>query len=322
MNNFLIDNISNDSNNSIKLLSTIHNSWRQRSMVGKETPDYLNYNVDKPDFIEELLPFSEHYIFNELDCSEKSKILSCGWLVYNEKTVCIESDIITPSCNDILNHKIPGLSSPIIHKLVCETLVDEAYHILLVKNANLICQYKRDLKNIDFGEFSLADNLKREQQKHPEQWKKRLIQLAASIVSEIFVSDYLEQLSSNNTIQPFNQATVAAHRNDELAHSKIFTEITKQMIVKLDATQKEFLVRMLAQSVLWFANKDFDLWSRILVQLKIRKNKELINDCREDNEVALDKIDCSDLIDLCKSVGFFDQAWAIQIFSDLNIDVE
>lgn len=322
MNNFLIDNISNHGNNSIKVLSTIHHSWRQRSMVGKEPPDYLKYDINKPDFIEELLPFSDHYVFNELNDFNKSRVLSCGWLIYNQKTVCIESDIVTPSCNDILNNKIPGLSSPIIHKLVCETLVDETFHILLVKNANLICQYKRDLKNITLGDFSLKNNLQREQQNYQQEWQKILIQLATSIVSEIFVSDYLDQLSSNNEIQPFNKATVSAHRSDELAHSKIFTEITKQMVIKLDDIQKEFLVKMLAQSVLWFANKDFDLWSRVLVQLNIKNNRVLINDCRANNEIGLDKIDCTDLIELCKNVGLFDKDSSKQIFSDLNIKIQ
>jgi len=65
----------------------------------------------------------------------KQKILSCGWLAYNEKTVEIESKIISPVCNHIIDREIPGLEDEASRQIASDTLIDEAYHIQLVVSA-------------------------------------------------------------------------------------------------------------------------------------------------------------------------------------------
>src|SRR3546814_1528712 len=79
--------------------------------------------------------------------------------------------------------------------VICETLVDEAYHLLLVENANRLTRFHRDLAHIRIPSFNLVRFMEIEKARYNEDWQRILIQLATSVVSEIFVSDYLHQLS-------------------------------------------------------------------------------------------------------------------------------
>src|SRR3546814_1218477 len=90
--------------------------------------------------------------------------------------------------------------------------------LLLVENANRLTRFHRDLAHIRIPNFNLVRFMEIEKARYNEDWQRILIQLATSVVSEIFVSDYLHQLSECHDIQPMNRATVAAHRHDELAH--------------------------------------------------------------------------------------------------------
>src|SRR3546814_18515564 len=105
--------------------------------------------------------------------------------------------------------------------VICETLVDEAYHLLLVENANRLTRFHRDLAHIRIPSFNLVRFMEIEKARYNEAWQLILIMLATSAVSEIFVSAYLHQLSESHDIHPMTLATSTPHRTDTPAHNNI-----------------------------------------------------------------------------------------------------
>src|SRR3546814_7475427 len=80
--------------------------------------------------------------------------------------------------------------------VTCETLVDEPYHLLLVENDNRLTRFHRDLAHIRIPSFNLVRFMEIEKARYNEDWQRILIQLATSVVSEIFVSDRSEEHTS------------------------------------------------------------------------------------------------------------------------------
>src|SRR3546814_19357868 len=92
-----------------------------------------------------------------------------------------------------LEGKIPGVGGDMFRHVICETLVDEAYHLLLVENANRLTRFHRDLAHIRIPSFNLVRFMEIEKARYNEDWQRILIKLATSVVSEIFVSHYLHR---------------------------------------------------------------------------------------------------------------------------------
>ena len=296
----------------LKKMATV---WDRRAQVKKHF-DITNEVIDpdKPDFLVELLPFADHPDFLSADEHMKQKILSCGWLAYNEKTIAIESAIISPACNDILNGFIPGTKDQVCRQLVGETLVDEAYHILMVVNA---CKITREQRNIDVRNlpmFTLEKQMRIEQSKHAEAWKKRIVCLTTAIVSEIFISAYLDQLSEEEGIQPLNRLTVEAHRKDELAHGNIFTHLTKCIYANLNEEERKFFIETIPKPVLWFSDGELDIWHSMLDQIGFANTRTVIEDTRPLNTERVKKADFSGIISLAGEIGILEDKAARDTF--------
>ena len=301
------------------LLQKMANNWHKRAQVkrnvGKLNQPEYRFDQSKPDFLVDLLPFKNHHHFQQAPAAVKQKILSCGWLAYNEKTVEIESKIISPACNYIIGREVPGVDDGISQQIASDTLVDEAYHVQLVINACRVTREQRDLRELRLPNFALTTNMYREQSYYSQPWQKILIQLATAIVSEIFISDYLDLLANDQEIQPLNRLTVATHRRDEMAHGSIFKFLTKCIYSELNREQKEFFINVLPKPVRWFANTELNVWKSMLQQIGFDHAESMINDCVAFNEVNLMTMDYTELISLAEEVGMLDSALGIDSFS-------
>jgi hypothetical protein len=103
-------------------LGSMAASWADRAMVKKPERNLeVLYEEQKPDFVPELLPFFGHPLFVEAPEELRQKVLSCGWLAYNEKTIGIETKVISPACMHIIDGKVPGTR----HELVSHVDVDQ-----------------------------------------------------------------------------------------------------------------------------------------------------------------------------------------------------
>lgn len=296
-------------------LARLAANWGRRAQVKREeleAPQLLEAN--KPDFLPQLLPFKDHPQFLTASARMQQTILSCGWLAYNEKTVDIESHIITPACLNIVYGEIPGLRDGMSRQLASETLVDEAYHTLLVSNASHVTRSQRDLDALPIPTSALVNRMREAQAQYQETWQQVLIQMATAIVSEVFISDYLKLLSGETSIQAFNRQTVAMHRRDELAHSSIFRNLAKFLYVALNASERAFFLTMLPKPVRWFANQEWDVWQTMLDHIGFHDVESMINDCRRQNEENLTRLDYTDIITLAEELDMGSESSALVSF--------
>lgn len=159
-------------------------NWERRAQVKREELRAEALIDDrKPDFLLEILPFQAHPAFLAASDEMQQQILSCGWLAYNEKTVDIEAHIITPACLHMIYGEVPGLRDGVSRQLASETLVDEAYHTLLVSNASQVTRTQRHLEGLPIPTSALVTKMRQAQSLYCESWQRILIQLATAIVS-------------------------------------------------------------------------------------------------------------------------------------------
>lgn len=73
-------------NYSKEYLNTINSRWGRNSEVMRYSDDIESciFDLDKEDFIDSMLPFSNHPDWDSLDLDIKTKIRSCGWLLSRE----------------------------------------------------------------------------------------------------------------------------------------------------------------------------------------------------------------------------------------------
>lgn len=250
------------------LLHRLASSWNKRARVCADINLDIDFDPDKDDFLAELLPFADHPLFTAATPAMRTNILSSGWIAYNAKTIAIETDIVQPVCNALLADKFNGVSDFVTKQLISETLVDEAYHIHICVYGNEITKLNRNL-DIKLPQFEFIRHMRILQHKYGEKWQKMLIQLATSIATEIYITDYLALVSKaeSHAIQPLSSLIVKTHRTDEMVHGKIFDHLAKCIYRALDSKQKAFFLEMLPKPVNWLADMEYDLWLHVLRQL-------------------------------------------------------
>lgn len=288
------------------MLDKISRAWPRRAYAKR--PELEPFFTDgKEDFLERLLPFREMPQYQECTPELKSRILSCGWLVYNAKTVQIETEIVNPVCLSVLQRELPGLHGSDCQRAVCETMVDESYHVHLVEQASRLTRHRRGLEHVVIPQFNLIRLMRRRQQEYREPTQRRMVQFATAVVSEIFISDYLHLLSESDDIQPFNRMTVAAHRHDELAHSPLFRALAQLFSAELTEAERATFADLLPESVLWFGDQELETWLAVLRQIDFPQPEKMIDDCRSAGVAEL-QLDHSGVVSLAEEIGVLDAA--------------
>ncbi len=285
------------------VLQKMARSWRQRAQVRKAQDfEEIEFELARPDFAAELLPFGDHPRFQRLDEAARARVLSAAWLAYNAKTLDIESWIVSPFCLDALGGRVPGLGDAVSQQVVSETLVDESFHVLLTVNATGLTRAHRSLA-LEVPP-SLLVRLTREcQARYSEEWQRTLVRLAVAVVSEVFISDYLLALSSSEVIQPLHRLVVDAHRRDEVAHGVVFRHLARVIYGALSRREREFFAAVLPRPVRWFAAHDTALWSSLFSQLGAPELGGLAQECAGKREDELARIDYSGVIELATELG-------------------
>jgi hypothetical protein len=309
MENISINNINNHNaaSQSRWLLTKFSKTWERRAQVRTfSIPDDLEYEVEKPDFIEDLIPIKDCKAYQTLTRAEKNTLLSYGWLAYNGKTIAIESKIIAPLCYDIIDGHLPGTEDNNTRKSVAETLTDESYHILLCHQAMTMTERLRHINRNIFPAYDLEIKVMALEKSHPEEWQKMLIRFAVAIVSEIFISDYLKCLSSSKEIVTLNRETVRAHRMDEIAHGRIFTELAKLIYQELNPKQKKFFSSILHLPVQFFASKELNVWNSILHHVCPMAAPDIMAEILTTKWFDTSTLDYANLIALTDEIGIND----------------
>jgi hypothetical protein len=279
-------------------------SWFGRANVRKMEPELMPvYDPSKPDFLTELLPFHDHPLYQNAPEEYKQAALACGWIAYNEKTVAIESKIVSPACMHLIDGEVSGFPRHIYRDSVAQALTDESFHVLLVVMATGVTRQQRALNELKLPPFDLVASMQRLQEMYPEKWKKILIQLATAVVSEVMVSEYLSRLSNAFDIQPLNRITTEIHRRDESAHNGLFKSLGAVIYHGLNAREREFFVGALSQPSMWFASPELDVWEAMLEQIGFPGAKRIIADCRAQRRAKGIHLDLTTLETLFADLG-------------------
>ena len=241
-------------------IARIARAWSGRAQVRSyDALEPVALDPQAPDFLEDLLPFSHLSSFQALDVNAKSRVHSIGWVLYNQKTIQIESEIIVPTCSEVLQHMPSHIDDGTAYA-ISQTMTDEAFHTYLsVLNIRLNCAF-RDL-TIASPQFELISNLK-----SLPAASRRLDLLAVATVSELFISDYLRKVSEAQHIQPLHRQSVNAHRLDEGVHAHVFAALLPQVLSDMDRLQAERFATMLVEGAAWFASNECLAWQHALTR--------------------------------------------------------
>ncbi len=284
--------------------------WALHAAVkGEEPPLETLLEPEKPDFIERLLPFREHPIYQSLDEATRRKLLSCGWLIYNERVVQVELDIVNPVCNDVIVGKLPGATSQAARESMAQALVDEAYHILLVTRACRITREQRGLENLHLPTTNVVQRTRELQASCQEPWQRDLIQLMSGVATEMCISRYLSLLSNASEIQAFNRVTTALHRQDEASHVDLFGTLARDVFTALEPSQQEFIREILPLPWIWFSEGEAEIWRSVLHQLGIPRADEMMNDCIASKALSASERIVTDARNFADALGIDNIHW-------------
>ena len=245
----------------------------------------------------------------------RQQILSCGWLASNEQTVDIEATSIAPACAHLSAGEVPGLHDSVSRQIAGQTLVDEAYHELLVLKACLVTRARRGLGTVTVPESQLIVQMRQAQAQCSASWQQVLVHLATAIVSEVLISDDLNVLSTEMTIPPCNRLTVDAHRRDELAHGSICKGLAQCLDGSLKAHERAFFAEVLPKPVHGLANSELEVWQAMLQHIGFRATDPVIRDCRHANEENLARIDYRGVIALAQELGWLEGQRGLDSFA-------
>lgn len=259
-------------------------NWPKRAGVRnfKNTQHDNSYDENTPDYPINMLPFYKHPLFVKIPDKEKQKILTWAWIFYNERVIIAEERIANPAFLMILTDKFPGINKFHMKQALQQCLIDEHFHILMHMTAINETKKLRSISMPLNSPYSIIyRRLIEEQKKVTDRWKKDLLLLVWTIVSEISINAYLNLLSTNKDIQPMHKYITWIHNRDEFSHSKIMIEIGKWIFNSLNIKQKNFFILALDKSLSAFTEYDFSLWTFILKQTKIHNYFEIIKDCEK-----------------------------------------
>ena len=287
------------------MFQKLSSGWGNRAQVKKKECNYKDtFNLDLSDFTEELIPFHDHPVYQKLDLLTKQKILSCAWIVYNQKTISLETEIVNPLCVDIISAKLPGLTDPEFKLAASQIMVDESYHVLMVVSSNSVTIEKRGL-DFQLNKLNFVKLMQEEQAMYSDYLSKVIIQMTTALVAEIFTSHSMETLSKDETIQPLHHDTVVAHLMDELVHGRLFTYMAQQFYKNLPRDKQEFFVSTFYKPMLWLSDVEAGNWRIMLESININgaESDAILSCLAEINIMRKKHMDYSNLILLANKIG-------------------
>ncbi len=229
-------------NYSKEYLNTINSRWGRNSEVMRYSDDIESciFDLDKEDFIDSMLPFSNHPDWDSLDLDIKTKIRSCGWLLYQGNTIYIETGLVMPACTYIIESGVSDIIDSSIILSMAEAITDEGYHTLLAVKTCDVVRKNRDLEHVKPRNFHLVNEMKKFMSLLPSEEERRISMIATACCTENHITDYLDLLYGNKSIQPICAKAVEAHAKDEWVHGSVFNILAQTIYSKLNKNGKKF----------------------------------------------------------------------------------
>lgn len=311
-----------DNNKKDPLIKSRELHWYKRAQVSCVKPyEDVPFKADRYDFLPELMPFNDHPLWGSVDQSSKQRVASYGWLMYNMRTVCIETKIISPLCYSIIEGKNQIAADLDFLRIITQALVDESYHTLLSLEGIEGVVVNRDLMEISFPEQNFFKNYQTFLLKCSRACEREIAQIGMVVAAEVLISDYLALIATSETIQPLCRLVTRTHWKDELAHATIFKLIAEKIISRFTVEQKEFFIECIINSSNYFADKEFETWNMILTCVDIPSAVEIINDSKliqVKNEETLADRKINALVDLLRRTEHSRKAYFLPMIMSSN----
>ncbi|TBW33998.1 aminobenzoate oxygenase [Azotobacter chroococcum] len=292
-----------------EVVRRLNAAWPRRAtvcMAATVQPD-ATFDPARPDYPTRLVPFYEHPRFAILDDELRSKVLTWGWIGYNQRTITAEDCVVNPALIYIATELL-GDSDWDSMEAIRQTLVDEHYHTLMHMRAVQGTLRLRGLtERLQLPASVTFRRLQAFQQPLQDEWKRALASVAFATVAEISVNAFLDILADDETIQPANSEIARMHNRDEYAHSETLGEISKQLYRRLNDTQKAFFERALPEALRAFVAQDYSMWEAILTQLEVPGAQEIIADCQADSSGRVIMRDYSGLHQFASNIGIVER---------------
>jgi hypothetical protein len=260
--------------------------WHKRAVVNQPRVNYFEmpFEENKQDFCESLLPFNSHPMWMKVSPEMKSVCLSYAWILYNMKTVYVECNVVTPACEDLIKNPVPSANQAVIQQVVSEALLDEALHTKMSIDACNYIYEKRKLKHLGEIRFNLVEWQKAQMALCLDERESRWTRLAIACASETLITDYLDNLSKNDEIQPICHAVTKAHAIDEWSHSSVFSTVVFDLVHSMNAAEKERFASVVRNTVEMFADTEMGAWEQVFklidfpdYEVILRESKKLVN---------------------------------------------
>lgn len=253
-----------------KVIETIGRSWDHRVAVRQERLDLTQYyDASIPDFPVSMVPFWNDPQFAVLDQPTKLRFLAAAWVAYNEKAIYLEDEIVQPFCSLLLKSRLPGAGDPQVKQVIAQIQVDEQFHILMCLDICNNARTRHDLHDYVMPEPRLGANLKRKLARTSDPTHAALLRMAYASVAEMSINAYLNQVATDQTIQPLNRINTDMHRRDESAHSTAFREIIGSVCRALDPGARRLFCGHLHDALVDFTTPDGSHWDSIMDYLEI-----------------------------------------------------
>ncbi|MHB0777581.1 diiron oxygenase [Halomonas sp. WWR20] len=274
-----------ESDNVRKMLTKLSELWDTRSAVNKyggvDKYSDLEFDPDLNDYSETLLPFKDHDAWREAPLGSKSKAMSYAWALYNLKTIYIECDIVTSSCEDLLKIPLPNSANgELIQDVISEALLDEALHTRMsVMASNYICN-KRSLEPLAFTDFNLVSWNRELIKNCQSDGERRLARFSVACASETLITDYLQVMSEDSSIQKICHEVTRAHAMDEWSHSSVFSYVATDIVNNLSGSEKRFMRKTIPKTVEMFADNEMGAWEYVFRKINFPYWKDIVADSK------------------------------------------
>ncbi len=295
--------MSDNVNTAIRLLEEISRRWDNWSSVKKTAIDFsVYYDLDLADFPEDLVFFKDNPRYMGLPQDLKLKILAYGWILFNQVTIALENEIVTPILVDIIYGQVPELNTDSIKIVAGQILTDEAYHTLMVLKSNQLTKKVRKI-DIEFRQLEYVKKVNQEKNKYSDPREQWLVKFAAAVVAEYFNTKAIGLISKDETIQPLNRLIVETHWKDELMHNNEFLSIAQVVCSNFSEKDLLFFENLIHKPVQWIHSLDVENWAIILKTLQLDNYKEILENHEEIYNNICHQIDYKKIIDLKSKIN-------------------
>jgi alpha-N-dichloroacetyl-p-aminophenylserinol N-oxygenase len=288
--------------NADALLQKYTATWERRAQVKRTGVLEVPFDPAAMDFLPELLPAALVPAYAELPAEERHRLLTYGWLVFNQKAIEVEHHVLIPACLRLLERATED-GDWLAAEAVSQALVDESYHILLVRQANQRTLDERRLPAPRFAPCRTVERMREHQRRSTAPWQRELTVIAAAIVTEVFIKGYLGALSVAEGVQPLCVLTTRAHLADEAVHSSLFLSLAEKLHRRLGAEEQEFFADALVRAMAWFPDPELAAWEVAIHAARLSQADDLLRRCRAQ---PLPEIDYTELASFLRRVGVED----------------